>query len=333
MRAIPPKPSSLLSLAQSPSEDGFSVVSQSETLDPESAEQQPHVPKELLRITEVNNALSLELSQIKQLYNDAIEQVAAQKAAKQTADDSVRKQLNVLSQNINKPVADIPSLIKDHENGEKEITSLNWRLIDFEERFQKLQSEAQEVQDEKFVLRFENMDLSNKIRCRDSELTTLKSARDSAEEQVKDVTHRLTALRDHAQTLHDDLENWEALSNAQLAEMSTLEADLQSQKRKHKRAIAKRDERIATLQTEVSNLKAKKHDNENEVQTLHDEIARLQAVNEGLENELAEREDEVEEGKQRLHNARERGRRLKGQRDGARAANKAGGAGNGGWDW
>lgn len=284
-------------------------------------------------MTEVNKTLSLQLSRIKHLYEDAVDQVAAQEAAKQTADDSIRKQLNLLSQNINKPVPDIPSLIKDYENDEKEITSLSCRLNDFEERFQKLQFDAQEVQDEKFVLRFENMDLSNKIRCRDSELTTLKSARNSAEEQVKDVTHRLTALRDHAQTLHDDLENWEALSNAQLAEMSTLEADLQSQKRKHKRAIAKRDEQITTLQTEVSNLKAKKHDDEDEVQTLHDEIARLQALNEGLESELAGREDEVEEGKQRLHNARGRGRRLKMQRDGARAANKAGGAGNGGSDW
>lgn len=336
---IRPQPPSPLSLAQS-LEDGFSVVSYSETLDLESAEteandssapaQQPHVSKELLRMTGLNDALTLELSQIRDQHDEALRKIETQDAAQQDKDNNIREQLEALSQNINKPILDIPSLIQNYEQDKEELASLQWTLNTLEDHLLKFHRQVQEVLVEKDRLTLENTTLAIEAASRTKQLTALQNDKISAASQAKAdaLTHARTIAdlksNDRAlQTQIDSLEHLVADLKLKLTTLDTKNKDLRSRKKQLKHSISKRDSRITDLQNEIATLRADKLDDEDQIQTLHDEIARLEAVREDMEEELADREDEVEEGKKRLHNARWRGRRLKKQRNGARAA-KAG---------
>jgi len=340
---MPSQPPSPMSPAQSPSEDGYSVVSHSETLDLEYAEtaandpsapvQQPHVSKELNRMTELNDALTLELSQIKEQHDEVLRKIETQNAAQHGKDNDICEQLKTLSQNINKPIPDIPSLIQNYEQDKKELATLQWYLDTSRNHIRLLHRQKQENLAEKTRLNLENTTLATEAEARTKELTALQNASTSAESRAKADARTIADLESNSRVLQthiDSLEQQTADLNLNLTTLDTANTALNARKTKLKRSISKRDSQITDLQNEIAVLRADCLDDEDQIQTLHDEIARQEAAREDLEDELADREAEVAGGKVKLHNARWRGHRLKKQRDGARAAKAVGGA-NSGW--
>lgn len=274
-------------------------------------------------MTELNDALTLELSRIRKQYDEALRRIETQDAAQQGKDNDIREQLEALSQNIDKPILDIPSLIQNYEQDKKEPAPLQWTLNTLEDHFLKFHRQVQEMLVEKDRLTLEN--------------TALQNDRISAESQAKadalTDARTIVDLKSNSRALQTQIDSFEHLVadlKLNLTTLDTKNKDLRSRKNRLKRSISKRDSQITDLRNEMATLRADKLNDEDQIETLHDEIARLEAVREDMEEELADREDEVEEGKKRLHNARWRGRRLKKQRDGARAA-KAGDAANSDW--
>ncbi|KAK5083328.1 hypothetical protein LTR70_008165 [Exophiala xenobiotica] len=331
--AMPPQPPSPLSPAQSSSEDGFSVVSHSETFDLKHAEtvandpcapvQQPHISKELNRMTELNDTLTLELSQIKEQHDEVLGKIETQNAAQHGKDNYIREQLETLSQNINKPIPDIPSLIQNYEQDKKELASLQWYLDTSKNHIRLLQRQKIENLAEKARLNLENTTLTTEAEARTKELTALQNDRISAESQAKADARTIAELKSNSRVLRthiDSLEQQTADLKLNLTTLDIANKALNTRKTKLKRSISKRDSQITDLQNEIAVRRADCLDDEDQIQTLHDEIARLEAVREDLEDELADRGAEVAGGKVKLHNARWRGHRLKKQRDGARAA-------------
>lgn len=304
------------------------------------------------RMTELNGVLQLKLPQVKEERDEALEKVATQEAAKHAEDKATRKQLQALTKGEKDSIKDIPTLIAKYrealDNIGSSLSLIEAQMIEMRSR----QKDNLEKSTEIKQLKAEKRNLELDLRSRDQEVTHLQCEmlclKDSAqrrftdqiaalkadvkdmEKDNADLKSELTACDQLTENLNATIdtlkEDMEALENKleardeEINELRSKASSLNATKPDLKEQFQARDEQIADLHAQVSFCKADQCSLEDRIADLNDYINILRDREESLEGRLADREDDVDEYEEKLHNARCRGRRLKKQRDGARAA-------------
>ncbi|KAK5945845.1 hypothetical protein PMZ80_003053 [Knufia obscura] len=363
------------------SDDGFSVISGSELLEPQAAD----VPATVLSASSIvtqeitptapTPAIErLEITNIEAERDRALEALAEQQAADQATQDSIREQLKALTKDGEKEITDIPTLISRYQLGQQRVDIAESVALNLGKLTRKNRSEAfdkiRALEHDKKVLEDTIAAQAQALELAKEEAAQFRSKALYIENTDDDVNGKLRASCQTIEGLREEVESLGALARlrgeetanqaqkiedlerklhattnevtvtqksetkllekvtGQAVEIDELKYDnkvLRLREEELECDIEERDEQLDDLHNEISTLEADKDDLENQVQDLNDEIEGLRDSIEDLKAQLANREGNVDETKEKLHNARWRGRRLKKQRDIARAAKNVGG--------
>lgn len=295
-------PTSHLSpLTQSASDDSYSVVSDSDILDTQSEQitanalSQPvsiGKPAAAKGMTELHDALKLEISQLIAERNDALQKAKEHEAAKKTAEESTSEQLCALSKKTGHSIGDVSTLVTNYEESQnfaKTVIEVYYKrqyelYLDKSAEVSKLKrkviNQTESIEKKPATLNNEVIHLQEQVHLGKSETEALRTSCDEIETELGLLRGREAELQIEVDTLKNEKASMWA------------HADMQ-----HLREQVKRlGDKIEGLNVEVAKLEADKEDRQKELK------------------------EDVTEAKLKLHNARCRGRRLKKQRDNARAA-------------
>ena len=142
--------------------------------------------------------------------------------------------------------------------------------------------------------------------------------RGQLDEEVRDLKNEVTTLKQEKAKLPDGYD----VNEYEVKDLEKRPIKEYRHKVSLQNKVTKRNENISDLQNEVATLKVDDGNLEGRIQNLTNKIERLADWSVDILNEMTVRDDDVNDYKEKLNNARWRGRRLKKQRDSALAAKK-----------
>jgi len=286
---------------RSASDDSYSVVSDSDILDAQSEQitakalSQPvsiGKPAAAKGMTELHDDLKLEMSHLIAERNEALQKAKEHEAAKKTAEEFISEQLCALSKKTGHSISDVSTLVTKYEE------SQNFAKTVIEVYYKRQHEMYLDKSAEVSKLKRE---LISQTESSEKKLATLNNEVISLQEQVHLDESETKALRTGLKEMEAEL----VLLKEREAELA-IEVD-----------TLKNEKASMWAHTDMQHLREQVKELRDEIEGLNVEVAKLEADKEDMQEGLKEGGAEA---KLKLHNARCRGRRLKKQRDNARAA-------------